>query len=145
MFGQFLCCVSIRCQYLKFEYFGFHRTFLISEGRTVPLMKDGVIPDEMEESVKYDSSLDSFRSNSFDAISIYGFTIDDFDGGMILSQVTIQDGLRMVPKRNLITKMIHSESKKKPFQANGQAGQSAAVQDIVPVPDRAISFLPRAH
>ena len=39
-------------------------------------MENGTIPDEMLESVKYDSSLDPYREfNSHDAIKIYGFTI----------------------------------------------------------------------
>ena len=60
-------------------------------------MVDGLIPEEMTESVRYDSSLNSYRgSYYFDAIAIYGFTIDDFNGGVIASTVTVQDGLRMV-------------------------------------------------
>ena len=60
-------------------------------------MIDRHIPEEMIESVRYDSSLDSYReSNYFDAIAIYGFTIDDFKVGIIASTVTLQDGLRMV-------------------------------------------------
>ena len=59
-------------------------------------MIDGIIPDEMAESVTYDSSLDSYRSNAYDAIAIYGFTIDGFDVGLISSNVFIQDGLRIV-------------------------------------------------
>ena len=61
-------------------------------------MIDGIIPDGMTESVKYDSSLDSYRSNAYDAISIYGFTIDGFDVGLISSNVIIQDGFRIVCK-----------------------------------------------
>ena len=35
-------------------------------------MVDGLIPEEMTESVRYDSSLNSYReSNYFDAIAIY--------------------------------------------------------------------------
>ena len=62
-------------------------------------MVDGLIPEEMTESVRYDSSLNSYReSNYFDAIAIYGFTIDDFNIGVIASTVAVQDGLRMVFK-----------------------------------------------
>ena len=64
-------------------------------------MIDGIVPDEMTESVKYDSSLDSYRSNAYDALAIYGFTIDGFEGGLISSNVIIQDGLRIVCKRIL--------------------------------------------
>ena len=60
-------------------------------------MVDGIIPTELTESVRYDSSLNSFReSNSFDVIAFYGFTIDDFDVGIIATTATIKDGLRIV-------------------------------------------------
>ena len=64
----------------------------------ITLMVDGIIPEEMSESVRYDASLNSYRENSYDAIAIYGFIIDGADSGIISTTVTIQDGLRLVFK-----------------------------------------------
>ena len=65
---------------------------------SIPVMVDGIIPEEMSKSVRYDASLNSFRKNSYDAIAIYGFIIYGVDSGIISTTVTIQDGLRLVFK-----------------------------------------------
>ena len=65
---------------------------------SIPVMVDGIIPEEISKSVRYDASLNSYRENSYDAIAIYGFLIYGVDSGIISTTVTIQDGLRLVFK-----------------------------------------------
>ena len=73
-----------------------HKALKEDRSDLVPVMVDGIIPEEMSESVRYDVSLNSYRENSYDAIAIYGFLIDGVDSGIISTTVTIQDGLRLV-------------------------------------------------
>ena len=63
---------------------------------SIPVMVDGILPEEISKSVRYDASLKSYRENSYDAIAIYGFLIYGVDSGIIFTTVTIQDGLRLV-------------------------------------------------
>ena len=44
--------------------------------------------------------LDSFRTNVFDAIMVYGFTIGTATTGIVKAKLKILDGLRLVPNGN---------------------------------------------
>ena len=43
------------------------------------------------------STLDAFRSDVFDAIMIYGFTVGNAATGVVKAKLKILDGLRLIP------------------------------------------------
>ena len=50
----------------------------------------------MDTMVDYtDSILDNFRSDVFDAIMIYGFTVRNAETGIVKAKLKILDGLRL--------------------------------------------------
>ena len=75
-----------------------HKALKADRSALIPVVVDGIIPEEMSKSVRYDASLNSYRENSYDALAIYGFLIYGVDSGIISTTVTIQDGLRLVFK-----------------------------------------------
>ena len=77
------------------------KAFRVDRLELVTIMVNGIIPQDMAESVRYDASLNLYRENAYDAIAIYGFLIDGVDNGIISTTVTIQDGLRLVFKPTL--------------------------------------------
>ena len=52
----------------------------------------------MDTMVDYTNTiLDSFRSDVFDAIMIYGFTVGNAATGVVKAKLKILDGLRLIP------------------------------------------------
>ena len=61
---------------------------------TIRIMTDEIINPKMDTMVDYTSSiLNSFRSNTFDAIMIYGFGVGKASTGIVKAKVKILDGL----------------------------------------------------
>ena len=58
-------------------------------------LEEKFIQADMDTMVDYTNSiLNSFRSNVYDAIMIYGFTVGKADTGTVKAKLKILDGLR---------------------------------------------------
>ena len=65
-----------------------------SPSSTIPIMTDEIINQEMDTMVDYTNSiLNSFRTNIFDAVMIYGFGVGKASTGIVKAKVKILDGL----------------------------------------------------